>query len=133
MKAGRVELEVVPGEYAIARVPIEESEWTERLLATSAPSSPLASVTRTDREVSVVAPARSLPGSIDAERGFRAVRVKGTLDFSMVGVIRDISAALAGAGIPIFVISTFETDYILIRDRDFEAAREVLGIDQSGD
>ena len=54
------------------------------------------------------------------------IRVSGVLDFGMVGVLAEISHLLAGAGIPIFVISTFDTDYILIKSAHYENARNEL-------
>ena len=92
------------------------------------------SVTRTPDELSVVCPAAEVPDSIRAERNWRAWRVAGTLDFAMVGVLASMAAPLAAAGVSIFVISTFDTDYLLVRHGMVAAAVKALrtaGIDIS--
>ena len=61
-----------------------------------------------------------------SEDGFRALVVRGPLDFAITGVISALSAPLAQAGIPIFVMSTFDTDYLLVRERDCVRPRPVL-------
>ena len=60
------------------------------------------------------------------QRGFRAFEIRGALDFSLSGVLSRHLAPLAAAQIPVFVISTFDTDYILVRARHIEQAVEVL-------
>ena len=62
-----------------------------------------------------VGPQESLPAGATAERDYRALEVEGPLSFEMTGVIAAISDVLANAGIPIFVISTYDTDYILLQ------------------
>ena len=92
------------------------------------------SVTRTSEEVSVVGMAESLAalptGPVRKSDGWRMIRVSGTLDFSQIGILRELSASLADAGISIFVISTFDTDYLLIRGFEFEKAK--LALQKSG-
>ena len=61
-----------------------------------------------------------------AERDWRCFRVAGKLNFSLVGVIATLTAALAEAGISVFVVSTFDTDFVLVREADVENAMEVL-------
>lgn len=74
----------------------------------------------TDEEFSLVCPENELPTNvIKAEKGWRGFRVEGTLDFGLVGIIADISACLKNENIPLFVISTFNTDYILVK-KEFE-------------
>jgi hypothetical protein len=62
----------------------------------------------------------------EVERGFRGLGVVGTLDFGVTNVIAGLTAPLAAAGIPIFNISTFDTDYILMREEKLEAAKTAL-------
>jgi hypothetical protein len=76
------------------------------------------SVTRTADELSVICPAAEVPTGVKAESPWRSLRVAGTLDFSMVGVLASLAAPLAQAGISIFVISTFDSDYLLVRSPD---------------
>jgi hypothetical protein len=87
---------------------------------------PLVSVTRTADELSVVCPSSEVPVGMTCEAGWRAFGVEGKLDFSAVGILSTILGALAGAGISIFSISTFDTDYILVRTDVLEKARSVL-------
>jgi hypothetical protein len=84
------------------------------------------SITRTSEELSVVCPEVSVPDGITAERGWRAFRVAGVLDFALVGVLASLAVPLAGAGVGLFVISTYDTDYLLIREPDLDRAVEVL-------
>lgn len=72
------------------------------------------SVTRTPDETSVVCDAGRVPDGVRAERGWRALRVAGTLPFAATGVLVSLATPLADAGVPIFVVSTFDTDYLLV-------------------
>lgn len=85
-----------------------------------------ASVTRTDDELSVVCPERRVPDDVRAEGGWRAFRVEGPLDFSMVGILASLTGPLAAAGIPVFAVSTFDTDYLLVSSADVAGAVQVL-------
>lgn len=80
------------------------------------------SVTRTEREHSLVCAERLVPPGVVAERGWRAFEVQGPLDFGLTGVLASISGALADAGIPVFVVSTYDTDYVLVREGDVDGA-----------
>lgn len=82
-----------------------------------AKGSPL-SVTRTTDELTIVCPEHHVPDNVKAERGWTAFAVEGPLDFAETGVIAGLSVPLAEAGIPVFVISTFDTDYLLVRSLD---------------
>lgn len=84
-------------------------------------------VGKTDDEKSLVCETSLTPPNVmKREDGWRAFRIDGTLDFSLIGILAKISALLADAGIGIFAISTFDTDYILTRAGDFDPALEVL-------
>jgi len=80
----------------------------------------------TAAELSVVAPAAAVPSHAKAERGWRALRVDGTLDFALTGVLAAVVVPLAEAGVSIFALSTYDTDYVLVRDSQLPAAREAL-------
>jgi uncharacterized protein len=84
------------------------------------------SVTRTSQELSVVAPEAAFPPEWKIEGDWRALQVKGPLDFSLTGILSSITAPLAGAGISIFAISTFDTDFILVKQDKLEDAKIVL-------
>nr|WP_243108449.1 ACT domain-containing protein [Maliibacterium massiliense] len=78
---------------------------------------------RTDAELSCVCPTAHAPARCRArEDGWRALRIAGQLDFSLVGILARIAQVLARQGVSIFAVSTFDTDYILIREASFAAA-----------
>jgi len=87
----------------------------------------LIAVVRTRDELSIVCRADTIPSDVqEVERGFRGLAVVGTLDFGVTSVIAGLTAPLAAAGIPIFNISTFDTDYILLREDKLDAAKTAL-------
>ena len=87
---------------------------------------PLCSVTRTREDLSVVCAERSVPIGIRCEKGWRALKVQGPLDFGLTGILDALTYPLAQAGISIFAVSTFDTDYLMLREASLEAAQQVL-------
>ena len=87
---------------------------------------PFRSVTRTDHEVSVVCRDHDVPEGESVDRGWTVLEVMGPLDFSLTGVIASLVQPLAEAELPIFVISTFESDYVLVRSSDLGRAADIL-------
>ena len=81
------------------------------------------SVTRTPHELSIVCPSATVPQGVPCEAGWRAFTVEGKLEFSAVGVLAAILNPLAEAGISILSISTFDTDYVLVRTAILEAGK----------
>lgn len=86
----------------------------------------LVSITRTDNELSIVAPESVVPADITAERNFAALRVNGVLDFSLVGVLASLTTSLAAAGVSTFAISTYDTDILLVEATDTKRAAAAL-------
>lgn len=86
----------------------------------------LVSVTLTPEEVSLVLPEDAAPPHAAAERGWRALRVGGVLDFSLTGVLASLAAPLAQAGVSIFAVSTYDTDYLLMRELSLSVALDAL-------
>ncbi len=86
------------------------------------------SLTRTPDELSLVCPEDDLPPSVDSvvQRGWRAFAIEGPIPFDETGVIASVSAALAAAGVPVFVLSTYDTDLVLVREADVAKARAAL-------
>lgn len=84
------------------------------------------SVTHSEDELSVVCVQENIPENIKTEKDWRVFRVEGPLDFSLVGILNNISNTMVKRNISIFVISTFDTDYILVKLRDFENAKKAL-------
>ena len=80
------------------------------------------SITRTRDELSIVCHERDVPPGVKADRGWRALKIEGPLDLALTGVLASIAVPLAEARINIFAISTFDTDYVLVKaDRVAEA------------
>jgi len=88
--------------------------------------SPFWSITRTLDEISIVVMEESVPEGITAERGWSAIKVQGPLDFSLTGILASLTTPLADAGISIFAISTYDTDYLLVRSKTVAEAIAVL-------
>ncbi len=117
-------LSVLKGTYAIcrldksARIP----DW--------AFTGDLFSITLTADELSVVCRQDTVPEDVRISRGWKCIKVEGPLDFSLTGVLASLAVPLAEAGIPIFTISTFDTDYIMVKEADLEKA--VITLDSVG-
>jgi hypothetical protein len=88
------------------------------------------SVTRSNDELSVVCREEDVPAGASAERGWVAFVLGGPLDFTLTGVVASLCTPLADARVPIFVLSTFETDYLLVREADL--ARSIEALRQAG-
>jgi hypothetical protein len=114
-------LERLPGRLAICRLAADDPipPWARE-------GSPLVSITRTDRELSIVAAEDAVPESVRAERGWIALRIVGTLDFSLIGIVSALTGALAEAKVPVFVLSTHDTDILLVRAGDAQRAEAAL-------
>jgi hypothetical protein len=119
-------LTLVPleGAYAVCRLDAGAA------LPAWAAGGPLVSVTRTADELSVVCPQQAVPEGVRCERGWRGLRVAGPLDFSLVGVLAALLDPLAAAGVGVFVLATFDTDYLLVKEKDWP--RAVLALRRAG-
>jgi hypothetical protein len=83
-------------------------------------------VTQTPSELSIVCAERSVPDGVTANCGWRAIAVAGTLDFALTGVLASLASPLAGAGVSIFAISTYDTDYVLVKQDTLDRALAAL-------
>jgi hypothetical protein len=120
----RLNLTIVDGTFAVCRL---EADAPMPPWATAGSFS---SITRTADELSVVCRQDAVPEEVVGERGWRCLRVAGTMPFSVVGVLASLVAPLAEAGISVFAVSTFDTDYLLVKAADFEKA--VTALTQAG-
>jgi uncharacterized protein len=113
-------LDLVPGSYAICRWGPEESlpPWVMQ--------GAFYSVTRTSTELSAVCDATAVPVGVKAEGPWLALAVRGPLDMNLAGVLAGLAAPLATAGISIFAVSTYDTDYILVRHHELDRAVRAL-------
>ncbi len=82
---------------------------------------------KTDEEISLVCPTVDTPAETTArDDGWKGFRIQGMLDFSLIGILSKLSAVLAENAIGIFAVSTYNTDYILVKAENFEKAEAVL-------
>ncbi len=89
-------------------------------------SEPYFSITRAPEELSIVCPAACIPEETPAERGWRCLKVHGPLDFVQTGVLLSLAKPLAEAGVSIFAVSTYDTDYLLVKGGDLRRAIAAL-------
>lgn len=119
----QITLEWLPGRFAVCRFDPSAS-----IPGWAMGRGGFVSITRSERELSIVAAEALVPAEVKAERGWAAMRVVGKLDFSIVGLLARLTGALAEAGISCFAISTYDTDYILVKEEDVDRATEALGV-----
>ncbi len=105
-------LDVLPGGYAICRLSANAAvpSWTA--------GGAFASVTRSSSELSIVCASDAVPPDVQAQRGYRGLAVRGPLDFSLVGIMATLAGVLAAASVSIFVVSTYDTDYLFVREAE---------------
>ncbi len=120
MNSRMLKLELLEGRYAVVRL-----DAGERPPAWAA-EGPFVSITRTEAELSVVCPEEAVPADAQAERGWRCLRVAGPLGFGMTGILASLAGPLASSGVSIFVVSTYDTDYLLVQDRDLDRGADAL-------
>jgi len=120
MEGGKLKLSILPEVFAICRLK-KDAPFPDWALAGS-----FSSLTRTEEEFSVVCPQDNLPEGITSEKGWRGLKVEGVLDFSQVGVLTSLTAPLAQAGISILAISTYQTDYLMVKEEHLKKAVRVL-------
>ena len=86
----------------------------------------LVSITRTPAETSIVSPSEAAPAGGETETGWRLLTVRGPLEFTLTGIMASLAGSLAAAGVPLFALSTFDTDHILVHDTDLGRAVAAL-------
>lgn len=118
-----MDLELVRDTYSVCRLPPDPA-------VAVVPAGELHSVTYTTSETSIVCPAGHEPSGAAVETGWRVLRVLGPLDLAMTGVLAALTAPLAAAEVTVFTISTYETDYLLIKE--VELARAVVALEAQG-
>lgn len=113
-------LEILSGEYSVCRLDPESPipDW--------AMQGNIYSVTRTDQEVSILARSEQVPIGVKQETRWRMIRVEGPLDFNEIGILSGLLQPLSQAEIPVFVQSTYITDYLLIKEKTLAEATAVL-------
>jgi hypothetical protein len=114
-------LELLPDTLAICRLAPSAAlpEWADG-------PKPFLTVSRTAEELSITTVASVVPDDVRCERNYRMLRVRGPLPLNLVGILAAIADPLAEAGLSIFAISTFDTDYVLVKAEDLPTAIETL-------
>jgi len=87
---------------------------------------PFFAMMRTDNELTVVCADKKVPNQVQHEGGWKALKIEGTFEFSEVGILESVLAPLADAGLGIFALSTFATDYVLLKTKSLDSATAVL-------
>ena len=120
MKFKKLSLKILPDRMAVCRLE---------------PTAPLPdwidepgfySVTRTEEELAIVCPETHLAPGTTSEAGWRCFKVQGVLDFSEIGIIFSLTQPLAESDVSVFVISTFDTDYFMVKEEDLAKAIDAL-------
>lgn len=109
-----------------ARVSVCRLDPSERIPGWTLSGGEFASVTRAGGEISVVCAEDAVPGGTTCESGWRIFQVEGPLDFALTGILVAVAQPLADAGVSIFAVSTYDTDYVLVKEQNVETAVRVL-------
>lgn len=124
MREAKLKISVLPEVFMVCRLDkdaeIPDWAWADEFV----------SITKTPEELSIVCRQFDVPKNAKCEKGWRCLKVNGPLDFSCVGVLASLSMPLAKAGVSIFAVSTYDTDYLLVKEKDLE--RTILVLNQEG-
>lgn len=113
-------LRLLPGILAVCRMGPRDPA------PTWADGAPFCCVMRTPDELSIVCAAANVPSHVKHESGWRAFQLVGPVPFTTTGVVSGLTAPLAAAGIGVFILSTFDTDYLLVKQANVERAAQAL-------
>ena len=116
----RLTLSTLPGVFAVCRLdpasPVPGWATPDGFIA----------IVRTAEELSIVCAEQAVPRGVTCQRGWRGLKVAGPLDFALTGVLASLTTPLAEAGVSIFAISTYDTDYVLVQEGQLDAAIDTL-------
>jgi hypothetical protein len=120
MTSHQLTLSIVPGVFAVCRLDpsLPVPGW-------ASPDGFIA-IVRTAEELSIVCAEQTVPLGVTCQRGWRGLKVAGPLDFALTGVLASLAGPLAEAGVSIFAISTYDTDYLFVREEQLGAAFDAL-------
>ena len=124
MDRSNLTLELLPDVYSICRLD-PQADTPSWVLAGD-----FLSITRTKNELSLVCSQERVPHGVECDKGWRCIMVRGPLDFSLVGILASLTSSLAEADVSIFAISTYETDYLLVKGENLR--RAVLKLKEAG-
>jgi hypothetical protein len=122
MDTKKLSLKILPDRMAVCRFDPAAAlpDWVDR--------SAFFSITRSDEELTVVCAEAPVPSGTLSNGGWRCFKVQGPLDFSETGIIVSLTKPLAESGVSVFVISTFNTDYLMVKDNDLAQAIDALTV-----
>jgi hypothetical protein len=124
MNRPRLSLVILRDLFAVCRLRADEN------IPSWALSGSFCSLTRTPDELSIVSRQELVPEEVEAVGGWKSLKVEGKLDFNLVGILSSLTSSLAEAGISVFAISTYDTDYLFIKERDLD--RTVAALRKAG-
>lgn len=113
-------MEILEGTYGVCRLNNTSA------IPTWVSHSKFNSITLTEDELSIVCEMSHIPKDIVCEGDWKVLKVKGPLDFALTGILANISTILADSDISLFAISTYDTDYILVKNNDLDQSIEAL-------
>ena len=113
-------LTLLPDQYAICRLAPNDAipDWAQQ--------GTFFSITKAPDELSIVCSTQYVPEGVKVRRGWRALKFEGPLDIELTGVVASVAEPLANAGVPIFLLATYGTDYVLIQEEQIETATHAL-------
>jgi hypothetical protein len=121
MTSWRLTLTVLADEFAICRLPPDTPipAWADSL--------PFTAITRTAEELSITCARAAAPADVQAQLGWRCLKVEGPFDLNTtIGVLAALAQPLAQAGVSLYVVSTFDTDYLFVRGEQLGRTMETL-------
>jgi hypothetical protein len=116
-----LDLALAPGRFAVCRLAPDDPLPPGLLDAAE-----FVAVVRTPTELSIVCPERLAPSGARCESGWRLIQVAGPLDFALTGILLSLLDPLARVGVSVFAASTYDTDYLLIKEATLDRARQAL-------
>ena len=120
MSNSELSLSILEDNFAVCRLAADE------MIPVWALTGKFYSISKTHDELSIVCPEKEVPDYVKSEKGWRAIKVEAVLEFSQTGILASLAVPLAEAKISIFAISTFNTDYIFVKDNNLNKAIKVL-------
>ena len=125
MPAPTVELRPIAGEYVTAKLPGTTPALPPELLGMHAEGT-IVSITRTSQELSIVCPVDLAPVDAEIDGPWTALYAGGPIPFGLTGVVNSLVAPLSAAGCPVFVVSTFDGDILMVPSRNAAQAQKLL-------
>jgi hypothetical protein len=120
MDLKKLTLKILPNRLAVCRLNADAPlpDWIDE--------SDFSSVTRTQAELTIVCDQELVAAGTTSETGWRCIKVEGPLDFSEIGIVLSLTQPLAESAVSVFLISTFDTDYLMVKEKDLAEAIDVL-------